>query len=480
VTHVSPTRASAKRSPRALGAARPLRREMPRGAALTLGFVTMSAVALAPRPARASGFHIDEQDARATGRAGAVTASTNNPSAIYYNPAGIADLSGVQITVGSALVRPDASFTSAEDGSVTNVNTENILLPQAFVTWRASELVSLGVGFYAPYGLALEWPASSPGRTNIRKADLRTFFISPIFGLNLSRWAPGLSVGGGFDLVPAGVRLDRDILFGTDVATVAFDGSAFGIGGRIGLEYHPPTLAALGFGLSYRSPVALEFSGTADFDAPLVYRGSLPPDGDIETSVTLPQMVTAGVVFSPVPEFELELDVSWRGWSSYDELAVELPDGSVTREAKDWNDSFTLRLGGEYTFDERWSVRAGGVWDQAPVPSNRLDFQVPDANRIDVSVGVGARVTDRLSIDLGGMYVLPAKRSTSMAEPLEPATKGRFEIDVWLLVLSVGVQLDTVMAPPPPDAGMDSASLGHPACGGLRDTPVTAPQTCFE
>jgi long-chain fatty acid transport protein len=473
VTLVSLIPATAMRPPRAP------RREMRLGAALTLGFVTTLAFAVVPCLAQASGFHIDEQDARATGRAGAVTASTDNPSAIYYNPAGIADLSGVQMSVGGALVRADASFTSADDGSVTNVNKENILLPQAFISWRASELVSLGIGFYAPYGLALEWPASSPGRTNIRKADLRTFFISPIFGLNLSRWAPGLSVGGGVDLVPAGVRLDRDILFGSDVATVAFDGSAFGIGGRVGLEYHPPSLPALGFGLSYRSPVALEFSGKADFDAALAYRASLPPDGDIETSVTLPQMVTAGVVLSPVREFELELDVNWRGWSSYDELAVELPDGSVTREAKDWNDSFTLRLGTEYTFDERWSVRAGGVWDQAPVPSNRLDFQVPDANRIDVSFGVGARVTDRVSIDLGGLYVLPKKRSTSMAEPLEPATKGRFEIDVWLIALSVGVQLDTVMAPPS-DAGMDSAGLGQPACGGLRGTPVTAPQTCSE
>jgi long-chain fatty acid transport protein len=479
VTHVCSIPASARRSPRAPGAVRSQRRETALRAALTLGFATTLGVAVAPGLAHASGFHIDEQDARATGRAGAVTASTKNPSAIYYNPAGIADLTGVQISVGGSLVRADAHFTSAEDGSVTNVNTENILLPQAFVTWRASELVSLGIGAYAPYGLALEWPASSPGRTNIRKADLRTLFISPIFGLNLSRWAPGLSIGAGVDLVPAGVRLDRDILFGSDVASVAFDGSAFGIGGRIGLAYHPPSLPELGFGISYRSPVSLEFAGQADFDAPLAYRASLPPDGDIETSVTLPQMVTAGIVFSPVRELELEFDANWRGWSSYDELAVELPDGSVSREAKDWNDSFTLRFGGEYTFDERWSVRAGGLWDQAPVPSNRLDFQVPDVDRVDISLGLGARVTDRVSIDLGAIYILPKKRSTSMAEPLEPPTKGRFEIDVLLIALSVGVQLETAMAPPP-DASMDSAGLGQPACGGLRGAPGTVSQTCSE
>ena len=74
--------------------------------------------------------------------------------------------------------------------------------------------------------LRLDWPETSPGRSNIRHADLRTFFISPTFGLNLSRWAPGLSLGLGVDLVPASVRLERDILFGTDAGSVALSGPA--------------------------------------------------------------------------------------------------------------------------------------------------------------------------------------------------------------------------------------------------------------
>jgi long-chain fatty acid transport protein len=417
-------------------------------------------VALAPAVASASGFHIDEQDARATGRAGAVIASTNNASAIYYNPAGIAELDGVHIDIGAALVRPHAEFTSAEDGVTTGVNTDNVLIPQGFASWRVSQTVAVGIGAYAPFGLRLDWPASSPGRTNIRQADLRTFFITPALGVNLSSWVPGLSFGAGPDLVPASVRLDRDILFGSDVGTVAIDGSAFGFGGRVGISYRPPSLPAFAVGLSYRSPVALDFSGEADFDAPIAYRGSLPPDGDVETSVTLPQSVNAGFLITPVPELEFELDLNWRGWSSYDKLEAELPDGSVDLQPKDWHDSFTLRLGGEYTFDRRWSVRAGGVWDQAPVPSNRLDFQVPDVDRVDVSLGFGARFNERVTVDLGALYVLPRKRRTSMSDPLEPPVKGRFEVDVIVVSLSVGVQLETIASSP--DASLDAAAAGEP------------------
>jgi long-chain fatty acid transport protein len=413
------------------------------------------ALSLAPRPARASGFHIDEQDARATGRAGAVMASTNNASAIYYNSAGIARLSGVRVDVGATLLRPTAEFTFAADGTTTAADTRTFVLPQAYVSWRASDLVAIGLGVHSSFGLALKWPATSPGRTNIREADLRTFFITPTFALNLSRWLPGFCVGAGYDVVPASVRLDRDIPFGRDVATVGLGGIAVGIGGRVGIDYRPPALPALAFGIAYRSPVLLHFEGDADFDAPPAYRASLPPDGAVTTDVTLPQTLSAGVRVSPVPELELELDASWRGWSSYDRLAVELPDGSEDSQAKDWEDSFTLRLGGEYTFAQRWSVRLGGIWDQTPVPADRLDFQVPDANRIDLTLGLGARIAERLDVDLGLLWVLPQQRSTSMAEPLEPPVKGQFDIDVWVVQLSLGVELEKAepASPAPPTAG---------------------------
>jgi long-chain fatty acid transport protein len=412
-----------------------------------LSIVLGAGVALAPSLASASGFHVDEQDARATGRAGAVTASTNNASAVYYNPAGLADLTGVHLDVGGSLVLPSAEFTSAIDGGTTQADPQTFVLPQAFVSWRASELVSLGVGAYAPFGLALRWPASSPGRTNVREAELRTLFVSPVFALNLSRWVPGLSVGGGFDLVPASVRIQRDILFGSDAGSVALSGNAFGIGGRIGVTYRPPSVPELGFGISYRSPVELSFSGDVDFDAPLAYRAALPPDGAADTSVTLPQTLSIGVLVAPLPGLELELDGNWRGWSSYDKLEIELPDGSLDRQPKDWSDALTVRLGAEYTLEERWSLRVGGIWDQTPVPADRLDFQVPDANRVDLTLGVGARIAERFTIDLGALYVLPQKRSTSN-EPLEPPVKGRFAIDVWVVGLSLGVELETAMAGP--------------------------------
>src|SRR5690242_10829338 len=125
--------------------------------------VTVSVLFVA-RVAGASGYHIDEQDARATGRAGAVTASPGNPSAIYYNPGGVAQLTGLGIEVGGSLVSPSATFKSAVNGAETDADTHVSFLPQAYATYRFSDLFAAGLGFNSPFGLRLKWPETSPGR----------------------------------------------------------------------------------------------------------------------------------------------------------------------------------------------------------------------------------------------------------------------------------------------------------------------------
>ncbi|HWA74684.1 MAG TPA: outer membrane protein transport protein [Polyangiaceae bacterium] len=399
--------------------------------------------------AQASGFHIDEQDARATGRAGAVTASARNASTIYYNPAGIAELEGLELEAGVSRVAPSARFRPSGGGRATSARDDVFYLPHAYASYRLQPSLAFGVGLNAPFGLSLSWPASSPGRAIVRDISLNTLFIMPTVGVNLSRWARGLSLGVGVDLVPANVSLERDILFGSDVGTVALSATAFGVGGRAGLLYRPRGLRQLSLGLTYRTPVKLSFSGTADFDAPAAYRASLPPDGDARTKVTLPQTLDLGVAFAPVPEWELELDANWLGWSSFDELALQLPADQKIVANRDWRNTIALRVGTEYTYQKRWSGRLGFIWDQGPVPTKTLDFQLPDVNRVDLTVGAGAAFSKAVRADIAALYVLPGKATTSKADPYQPPVKGEYRVHAWVLSLSVGVTFDVARTPEP-------------------------------
>jgi len=123
------------------------RADVPRVVVPPLGALLLVGAAIAaPRTARASGFHVDEQDAAATGRSGAVIAHATNASSIYYNPAGMAELHGLQLQLGGTAVRPTAEFTPAEGGEKTKANPDTFVLPQLFASWRADTglLVSAG------------------------------------------------------------------------------------------------------------------------------------------------------------------------------------------------------------------------------------------------------------------------------------------------------------------------------------------------
>src|SRR4029450_2618259 len=71
-----------------------------------LGVLTAVSLALAATTAGAAGFAIFEQGARGMGFAGAFTAQTTDPSAIFHNAAGIAFLKGKHFYFGGALIAP--------------------------------------------------------------------------------------------------------------------------------------------------------------------------------------------------------------------------------------------------------------------------------------------------------------------------------------------------------------------------------------
>lgn len=411
-----------------------------RGGQRTRALLLALGLGLAARDGGAAGFHINEHDARATGRAGAVLANPASPAAIFYNPAGIAPLYGLQLSLGAALVVPEGGFEPADGGAGTSAETAGHVLPHLYASARLTELVSVGIGVNAPFGLALTWPSSSPGRAQVRQAELRTLFLTPTVGFELSRWAPGLSLGVGLDLVPATVRLIRDVPFGEVVGSAALSGAAFGVGARAGVLYRPPRRSNWAFGLTYKSPVALSFEGEADFAAPATYRPSLPPDGSGKTAITLPQSLMLGVAFRPISEWEIEVDGGWVGWSSYNRLDITLPDGTIARNERNWRDTGVLRIGTEYTFEERWTGRLGVIFDQTPVPRTTLDFLLPDAPRFDLTAGFGALLSREIQVDIGALWVLPTSATTADSNPLSPPIKGRFSVEAWVFNVSLAMR----------------------------------------
>ena len=137
-------------------------------------------------PLWSSGYLIYEQGAKASAEAGAFTARADDPSAIFYNPAGITELEGWQILVGSSgILLGDTSFHSPTLGSDEMIR--NTAFPShLYLTNRASDHISWGLGLYTPFGLETEWDDSSPVRFSSRHADVATTFLTGVVGFRIN------------------------------------------------------------------------------------------------------------------------------------------------------------------------------------------------------------------------------------------------------------------------------------------------------
>jgi long-chain fatty acid transport protein len=386
--------------------------------------------------ASANGFFINEHDAKATGRAGATTASNGDASSIIFSPGGIALGEGTDVSLTASLIAAKGSYFDASNMDArTDTDSSPAVLPSIFVRTRINDMFAAGIGFHLPFGLAVSWPDAHAQADVIQDQTLRTYFITPAVGLNLNKVVPGLSIGGGVDLVPSTVKLEQAIIFGDTRGTAVLGGSAFGIGGRAGVQYRPAVLPQLRIGAMWRSQVNLSYEGKGDFDIDPAFRSQLPPDGDISTSIKLPQMFGGGIAVNPVPALQLEVNAMWINWSKFDELRIELPGGAETVSPQDYEDTVTLRVGAEYAIGRKAAVRAGYIYDPTPIPGTTLSARLPDADRHDITAGGSLSLGD-YDVHLGLLWVLPSSKETSDIEFM-PEFKGKYEVTAFVASLSL-------------------------------------------
>jgi long-chain fatty acid transport protein len=405
--------------------------------------------------ASANSFNINEHDPRVTGRGGATAASNDDASSIVFNPGGLALSQGTQILIAGSLYIAEGWYCDSANAEAntcrdngTRTDSSPAPVPNLYVASRLNDMFAVGVGVHFPFGLAVSYPEAHPQAAVAQDSNLKTAFISPTVGVNLTKQVPGLSFGVGIDIVPASVELKRALVFGDTRGTVDLAATALGVGVRGGVMYHPPAVPKLKIGAMYRSQVKLDFEGEADFDIAQPYRSQVPPDGDASTSITLPMQLSGGVAYSPIDNLEVEFNAVWIQWSKTFEkdanrggdatsLSIVLPDGSTSDVPEDYKNTVSYRLGLDYKLPKRRAnLRAGFIYDPTPIPNTTQTAQLPDVDRFALTIGGSHQISPRLGIHASALWVLPRERETT-TDPAFPIFHGTYGVQA--LVLSVGL-----------------------------------------
>lgn len=364
---------------------------------LLLAFIFLTV----PTHAICGGFQLNEHGARAVGLGGAFAARAYDPSALYYNPAGLGFQVKNQITLGTTIIFPDIAFFGPYQ---LNTNEKTEMTSQVFTpinfyaTYHWSDDLHFGIGVNSAYGLGTKWPDDWSGKFITTQADLQSYFITPTVAYRI---ADNLSIGIGFNYVFGSVAINRVVSDPFDPhATISMKLDASSFGFNAGILYKATT--DLSLGLSYRSSVRLDATGTADFSP----NRPVYPEGDVTSSITLPATGYFGIAYSVLENLVVEADYQYVGWSSYKELVIEFKaDGSRVVEPKEYQDTYILRFGAEYTM-ENLQLRAGYFYDHSPVQTRYVDPLLPDASRNGLNLGLGYTVTEQISIDAAYMFLI--------------------------------------------------------------------------
>ncbi len=393
---------------------------------------------------RATGFNLPSQDALASARGEAFVATADNPSAIYYNPAGITQLSGENVRGGIYGLDLGVKYKSPAGGSYENTNPWHGI-PQFFYTYGVEKLpTAFGLGLYSPFGLSLNWPENTGFRTVATRGNLTYIVINPVVAWQV---LPRLSIAAGLTANYAQVDLRQGLVWPSQSADeFGFKGSAWGLGYNLGALWKPCEKITLG--ANFRSPTTLDLKGHTQYHNNAAYEPvpSFPNQRvDATAAFPFPLEVVCGISYRPTPAWNFEFNAEYTGWNRLGTIAIHqttpfpplLPqDVPLTLN---WVSSWYYEFGATRYLGNGWQVSGGYIFNENSVPSAHYTPLVTDLDRHFFSIGTGHH-GEHLTIDLAYQLGYGPPRSVTGSAPSATGqtADGRYEYLSHALLLTFG------------------------------------------
>lgn len=363
-------------------------------------------------PAVAGGFSQGFQGSTSAGLSGAVTGRPNMPEAGYYNPAGFAIQDEWGIGVGGSFLFPQVFHEDPETNTQTRAEVNGAFPPSLHGFGRYGKFAG-GLSLGIPYGSGLQWPDDWPGRFEVTSTSLRVMEAAPSVAWRPLDW---LAIGGGPRVAWANVSFAQRLDFARpeEEARVSLEAATPGFGGQLGVWAQP--LDLLTVGLSWRSAMTLNFAGLAIFeDVPPEMSGSAH-DTTGRTTITLPDRIAVGLAYELAATGFISVDLEYNRWSVFDTFEVRFDSSDVPdmEEARNWDNTISMRLGVEYIspFDGL-AIRSGFAIDPSPAPSETLTPAQPDTDRYMISLGAGYRTEPGVQVDVAYNYITLSRTNSA-------------------------------------------------------------------
>ena len=356
---------------------------------LVYSFLTVVCVLSLSTSAFGAGFALYEGSARGNVLGAGLTGSADDPSAVFYNPAGITQLKGKQAMFGVTAITPMITVETPTASPTDNDFKRNWYFPpHAYYTQQFSDKWWGGIGLFSRFGLGTEFDPTWPGRYNSYLGNIETVEINPNVAYKIN---DKLSIAGGVSLMYMSLDIKKKLSPAVGSPEFELDGDSWGWGLNAAIHYKPTDWMQAG--VTYRSRVSQNIEGTAKVNPPVP--AALLTNRNATGDVSLPDMIFAGVNFNVRPDLTLGGGLYWTRWETYKNLQINFdqpfgPTGArTTSTPKNWDNVYRWMIGMEWKVTPNWDLRLGYAYDQAPEPDETVDYLLPDADRNMFSIGAG-------------------------------------------------------------------------------------------
>lgn len=424
--------------------------------------------ALTTTTALGAGFALIEQSVSGLGNAySGGAAAAEDAATVFFNPAGMTRLKGMQGVAGLHYIMPSAKFK--DSGSTTILTTplsggnggeggKAAAVPNAYLTSALGENLVVGLGINTPFGLGTEYDKNWVGRYHAINSEMMTININPAIAIKLNKM---VSLGLGVNAQYLKAELSNAIDFGTldDIGafaaggipanalglssqnddgylTLEGDSWAYGVNAGLLIEFNEDAR----LGLAYRQGMKHDVKGTADFTNPAVIDTIPSPaffkDTDVTAKADLPDTYSASYYQRVNPMIAVMADATLTKWSSFKELRFKFASGQadgVTTES--WDDSWRYSVGATVNPSEALTLRLGVAVDQTPITDAKYRTpRIPDEDRTWAALGMGYAISERMTMNLGYAHLFvkdPKINKTASGEDLaRGALKGTYDASV--------------------------------------------------
>ena len=367
-------------------------------------------------------------DPFATARGNAFVATADNPSAVFYNAAGLTQLEGTQLQGNVFAISLGYEFEGAAGNDGMDDDFQPI--PSFFLSHSFENApFSIGFGAYAPFALGSDWgsdasftdsftgPLSLPQAGVPYRADLQYFKYHAVAAWQITKI---LSVAAGISLDDTSIDIKSNAL--------GFDGDDQAIGYSLSSLWQPSEQHS--FGLNYQAKTETTYDGSVSGPAVAFFLGS--NSVDTSADLTYPESIIFGYSYRPNEQWNIEFNLDWTNWDRVNELELK---GTPFAYELNWKSAFIWELGVTHYLDNGWHISGGYTYVENAVPDDDFLPIVPDSDRHFFAIGIGG-TWEQLSWQLTYQQAFASERSVD-GNNLSPTIDGNYDLDSQALAFSL-------------------------------------------